>query len=109
MVTCHNCLFKNKSELSLKRILTCIPRSFRCNKEAVLKRRCEELQTRISSGHIMTVDQFIELVEERSIIDDDGCGSFADYAANKHEAVWCDVDWLNEHRGEYPFVIWYNR
>jgi hypothetical protein len=81
----------------------------RYSKEAVLKRRCEELQTRIPNGHIMTVDQFIELVEERSIIDDDGSGSFADYAANKHEAVWCDVDWLNEHRGEYPFVIWYGR
>lgn len=81
----------------------------RYSREAVLQRKVEELQTKLPNGHIMSVDHFIELVEEGSIIDDDGSGAFADWCANKHDAVWCDVEWLQEHRGNYPFVIWYNR
>ena len=81
----------------------------RYSREAVLKRRAEELQARIPTGHIMTVEHFIELVDEGSIIDDDGCGTFADFCANKKEPVWCDVDWIERHRNNYPFVIWYNR
>ncbi len=81
----------------------------RYSKEAALERVCKELQEKIEYGHVMTVDQFIECVAEGSFIDDDGSGVFADWAGNKHTSVWCDVDWLELHRGHYPFVIWYNR
>ena len=81
----------------------------RYGREAVTQRKLEELQAKLTYGDIMTVDQFIELVEEGSIIDDDGCGAFADWGANKHDPVWCDVEWLQKYRGNYPFVIWYNR
>ena len=79
------------------------------SKQLADMKRCEELQTKIPSGHIMTVDDFIECVEDGSFIDDDGCGVFADYCANKKETVWCDVEWLEANRKNYPFVIWYNR
>lgn len=46
----------------------------------------------------MTVDDFIEQVEEGGFIDDDGCGAFADYCGNKKESIWCDAVWLQDHR-----------
>lgn len=79
------------------------------SKQVADMKRCEELQTKIPCGRIMMVDDFIECVKDGSFIDDDGCGVFADYCANKKEAVWCDVEWIQDHRKNYPFVIWYNR
>lgn len=81
----------------------------RYSKEATLERVCKELNEKIECGHVMTVDEFIECVAEGSFIDDDGCGVFADWAGNKHASVWCDVEWLERNRDNYPFVIWYNR
>lgn len=79
------------------------------SKQLADKKRCEELQAKISNGRIMTVDDFVEQVEDGLIIDDDGYGVFADYSGNKQETIWCDAVWLQDHRKNYPFIIWYNR
>ena len=81
----------------------------RYSKEATLERVCKELNEKIECGYVMTVDSFIECVAEGSFIDDDGSGAFVDWLGNKHKAVYCDVDWLERNRDQYPFVIWYNR
>ena len=69
----------------------------------------KELNERGLGGHFYSVDEFIEYVEDGSIIDDDGAGSFTDWFGNKKESVWCDVEWLQEHRKNYPMVFWMGR
>lgn len=79
------------------------------SKEHAIKARTEELNARDVGGHFYSVDQFIEYVEEGYILDDDGAGCFTDWNGNKKETVWCDVDWLNEHRANYPMIFWMGR
>lgn len=67
------------------------------------------LQCQDSCGLVMTTDDFIDAVADGSFINYDGFGQFADYDGTRHEYVDCHTGWLKKHRGDYPFVFWYNK
>lgn len=60
-------------------------------------------------GDVFTVDNFIAHVACGGFIDYDGIGYFANIEGEEKQQISCDEKWLQAHRGDYPFVIWYNK
>lgn len=60
-------------------------------------------------GDVFTVDHFIESVKCGSFVDYDGIGYFANIEGEEKQQISCDVNWLQAHRADYPFIIWYNK
>lgn len=60
-------------------------------------------------GDVFTVDHFIANVECGGFIDYDGTGYFATMEGEEKQQISCDMNWLQSHRADYPFIIWYNR
>lgn len=60
-------------------------------------------------GDVFTVDNFIGAVSGGGFIDYDGRGYFATIDGTEEKEIRCDVEWLKNNRGDYPFVIWYNK
>ena len=66
-------------------------------------------QCKADYGYVMTVDDFIQSVEDGYFVDYDGSGVFADWEGNRKEHLCCDAGWLRENRKDYPFVKWFNK
>ena len=60
-------------------------------------------------GAVFTVDNFIESVSHGSFIDYDGIGYFCTIDGKEKQEIRCDEKWLKKNRGDYPFVLWYNK
>lgn len=67
------------------------------------------LQCSCDYGHIYTIDDFIKAVSELLLINYDGVGYFMTIDGDKADYVNCNVDWLNDNKKDYPYVIWYNK
>lgn len=64
----------------------------------------------INFGLIMTIDEFAESVETKSLISYDGSGELLDADGKKSGIrVKFDVDWLKEQKDKYKYVCWYNK
>lgn len=64
----------------------------------------------INFGLIMTIDEFIESVETKSLVSYDGSGELLDADGKKSGIrVKFDVDWLKEQKDKYKYVCWYNK
>ena len=60
-------------------------------------------------GNIMVIDDFIDDVKNRLFVDYDGYGYFLDIDGNEHEPVHCNAEWLEQFKGKYPFIVWFNK
>lgn len=68
-----------------------------------------QLQSICSEGNIYIVEDFIENINYGDIVD--GYGYFMDYIGNimKQLKVECNAEWIESHRGKYPYIIWFNK
>lgn len=68
------------------------------------------LQSKQDCGDVYFIEEFIEAVKNKCIIDYDGVGYFLDVNGNKKEPIRCDSRFLRraKNNGE-KFVIWYNK
>lgn len=60
-------------------------------------------------GDVFTVDSFIDDVKATCFTNYDGSGYFMTMDGERKECISCDVEWLESHRKDYPFIIWYNK
>ena len=64
----------------------------------------------INFGLIMTIDEFAESVETKSLVSYDGNGELLDVDGKKSGIrAKFDVDWLKEQKDKYKYVCWYNK
>ena len=67
------------------------------------------LQCKTEYGHVITVDDFIHWVDEEFVVDYDGSGHWCNWNGNMIDYIRCDSQWLQRHRGDYPFIVWSNK
>lgn len=61
-------------------------------------------------GDYIEINAFIECVKNAEFMDYDGVGFFAeDINQETNISVICDPTWLNKHKGNYKYVVWYNK
>jgi hypothetical protein len=61
-------------------------------------------------GTYIEMSMFIKFVKNAEIMDYDGIGFFAeDINQETNISVICDPSWLNKHKGNYKYVVWYNK
>lgn len=62
-------------------------------------------------GDVFTLDNFIQAVKSKCILDYDGSGYFATSSGevNKEVPLLCKVSYLNKMKDTYAFVVWYNK
>lgn len=67
----------------------------------------EQIQSE-TFGHVYTIEEFAQMVEDGLFIEYDGSGCFHDGEKETNISVWDDtLTW--EDVKDYPYVIWYNR
>jgi len=59
-------------------------------------------------GHVYTLEEFAEEVDEGYINSNDGCGYFHDGDNETNISVWTE-DLTLEEMKKYPYVCWYNK
>lgn len=67
------------------------------------------LQCKQEFGYILTLDDFIDNVKNKSFIDYDGCGCFLDKNGEEYGSVRCDADWLTKFKNTFTYVLWFNK
>lgn len=67
------------------------------------------LQCKEPYGYVMTVQDFIQVVDQGDFVDYDGSGVFIDWEGNRQESVRCNAQWLEVNQKDYPFVLWFNK
>ena len=67
------------------------------------------LQCQQNYGYVMTVDDFIKNIDDGYFTHYDGSGVFLLQDGTRSSAVRCDVDWLNQFRDKFSFVLWFNK
>ena len=62
-------------------------------------------------GDICTINDFCDAVNSGCITDYDGYGRFIsdDGGTLSEEHIRCDTSWIIKNKGEYNFIIWYNK
>lgn len=83
-------------------------------KETIKYIKLIKVQARQKYGLVMYTDDFIETVRGGLFIDYDGCGCFLNEEGEEDPGyprsyIRCDVDWLEAHKENHPYVIWFNK
>lgn len=62
-------------------------------------------------GDIFTIADFCDAITSGCITDYDGCGRFIsdDGDTLSEEHIRCNTSWIIKNKGEYNFIIWYNK
>ena len=68
----------------------------------------EQIKKEIDCGHVFSIDDFTECVEEGCFIPYDGIGYFHDGENSTGISVW-SIDLNKWNKMKYPYVIWYNK
>ena len=69
----------------------------------------EQIRKEIEFGVVYTLEEFIELNENGSIIPYDGNGYFHDGEKETNISVWNMSLTPEDVWGKYPYVCWYNK
>lgn len=70
---------------------------------------CMRILFKNGFGDVYTFDDFIELVDSKSIIDYDGMGYIVNKNGKQIESVECNVSWLKKHKKKNHYITWYNK
>lgn len=92
-----------------KRINNTVKYSKEYEKLRELYAQAIRIQCRQNYGYVMTIDDFVENVEDGYFIDYDGSGVFLDSEGKRHEYIRCNAKWLKTHQNDYKYVLWFNK
>ena len=67
-----------------------------------------KLQSKYTNGNILDTEEFILKIENGNIPEGEGCGYLLSSDGNKKVSLFCELEWLNDHKKRYPYVVWYN-
>lgn len=70
---------------------------------------CMRILFKNGYGTVYTFDDFIELVDSKSIIDYDGTGYIVNKDGKRIEGIKCNVSWLKKHKKKNHYITWYNK